>query len=60
MLPVSLLEPPCGQPPSQCVPLFGSEPDAKVDTLSTARTLYVCLGTHQGTTIATADLSCVR
>lgn len=31
-----------------CVPLDGSEPDAKVETLSLERTLHVCLDADQG------------
>jgi hypothetical protein len=36
------------------VPLNGSEPDAKVETLSTEHMLHVCLEAYQGATNRTA------
>ena len=43
-----------------CVPLSGSEPDAKVETLSTKHMLHVCLEVSQGAIDQTAVLpSCL-
>jgi len=42
------------------VPLDGSEPDAKVETLSMERTLHVCFEADQGAINRTAALpSCL-
>ena len=46
--------------PLSCVPLDGSEPDAKVETLSMERTLHMGLETDQGAITGTAVLpSCL-